>query len=147
HLEKYLDGGRHVEFQILSDAYGRSIHLGERECSIQRSHQKLIEESPSPALSASERDDLGARAARAASAFGYRNAGTLEFLRASDGAVYFMEMNTRLQVEHPVTELVTGVDIVKEQIAIAAGAPLARTQGSIRFSGHAIEFRINAEDP
>ena len=147
YLEKYLEAGRHIEVQVLCDAYGGAIHLGERECSIQRSHQKLIEESPSPALPATLRSDLGARAARAAASFGYRNAGTLEFLRARDGAMYFMEMNTRLQVEHPVTELVTGIDLVKEQLAIAAGEPLSRTQDQVRFSGHAIEFRINAEDP
>jgi acetyl-CoA carboxylase biotin carboxylase subunit len=147
YLEKFLDGGRHIEFQILADAYGAVVHLGERECSIQRSHQKLVEESPSPALDQQQRDDLGSRAARAAASFGYVNAGTLEFLRARDGAMYFMEMNTRLQVEHPVTEMVTGIDLVKAQLAIAAGVPLALRQGDVTFSGHAIEFRINAEDP
>jgi acetyl-CoA carboxylase biotin carboxylase subunit len=147
YLEKYIEAGRHIEIQVLADAYGRAVHLGERECSIQRSHQKLIEESPSPALTAEERNDLGARAARAATSFGYRNAGTLEFLRAPGGALYFMEMNTRLQVEHPVTEMVTGIDLVKEQLAIAAMVPLARRQDDVSFSGHAIEFRINAEDP
>jgi len=147
YLEKYLDGGRHIEFQILADAYGRVVHLGDRECSIQRSHQKLLEESPSPALDAEGRARLGGRAAAAAASFGYVNAGTLEFLRAADGRMYFMEMNTRLQVEHPVTEMVTGVDLVKAQLAIAAGEPLALTQSDVTFSGHAIEFRINAEDP
>lgn len=147
YLEKYLDGGRHIEFQVLADAYGSVVHLGERECSIQRSHQKLVEESPSPALTAPERADLGARAAKAAASFGYVNAGTLEFLRAHDGSLYFMEMNTRLQVEHPVTEMVTGIDLVKAQLAIAAGEPLAVRQGDVSFNGHAIEFRINAEDP
>jgi len=147
YLEKYLDGGRHVEFQILADAYGDVIHLGDRECSIQRSHQKLVEESPSPVLSQDERAALGERAAAAAASFGYVNAGTLEFLRAQDGALYFMEMNTRLQVEHPVTELVTGIDLVKAQLSIAAGEPLPWTQSDVRFQGHAIEFRINAEDP
>jgi len=147
YLEKYLDGGRHIEFQILADAYGNVIHLGERECSIQRSHQKLVEESPSPALDPKERAELGARAARAAASFGYVNAGTLEFLRAADGGMYFMEMNTRLQVEHPVTEMVTGIDLVRSQLAIAARAPLAVRQDDVAFSGHAIEFRINAEDP
>ncbi len=147
YLEKYLDGGRHIEFQVLADAYGSVVHLGERECSIQRSHQKLVEESPSPALNPKERADFGERAARAAASFGYVSAGTLEFLRAADGAMYFMEMNTRLQVEHPVTEMVTGIDLVKAQLAIAAGAPLAVRQSEVTFSGHAIEFRINAEDP
>jgi len=147
YIEKFVDGGRHVEFQILADAYGAVIHLGDRECSIQRSHQKLVEESPSPVLSPREREALGERAAAAAASFGYVNAGTLEFLRAQDGALYFMEMNTRLQVEHPVTELVTGIDLVKAQLSIAAGEPLPWTQGDVRFQGHAIEFRINAEDP
>ena len=147
YLEKYLDGGRHIEFQILADDYGNVVHLGERECSIQRSHQKLVEESPSPVLTPRERAELGERAARAAASFGYVNAGTLEFLRAADGRMYFMEMNTRLQVEHPVTEMVTGIDLVKSQLAIAAGVPLAVGQSDVTFDGHAIEFRINAEDP
>ena len=147
YLEKYLDAGRHIEFQILADRYGAVVHLGERECSIQRSHQKLVEESPSVALTAAERASLGAQAARAAASFGYVNAGTLEFLRARDGSLYFMEMNTRLQVEHPVTEMTTGVDLVRAQLAIAAGAKLALRQDAVTFSGHAIEFRINAEDP
>ena len=147
YLEKYLDGGRHIEFQVLADAYGEVVHLGERECSIQRNHQKLVEESPSPALDAKERSSLGQKAAAAAASFGYRSAGTLEFLRAADGSMYFMEMNTRLQVEHPVTEMVTRVDIVKAQLAIAAGEPLAIRQRDVKAEGHAIEFRINAEDP
>jgi acetyl-CoA carboxylase biotin carboxylase subunit len=147
YLEKYLEAGRHVEFQVLADAYGHAVHLGDRECSIQRQHQKLVEEAPSPALHADERSDLGGRAAAAALSFGYVNAGTMEFLRAADGNTYFMEMNTRLQVEHPVTEMVTGVDLVKAQLAIAAGEPLPMAQGDVRFEGHAIEMRINAEDP
>ena len=147
YLEKLIDGGRHVEFQVLGDAYGHAIHLGERECSIQRHHLKLVEESPSPALKDGERDDLGRKAASAAASFGYRNAGTLEFLRAPDGAMYFMEMNTRLQVEHPVTEMVTGLDLVEQQLRVAAGRPLAVAQDDVPRSGHAIEFRINAEDP
>jgi acetyl-CoA carboxylase biotin carboxylase subunit len=147
YLEKYVEGGRHIEFQVLADAYGNVVHLGERECSIQRSHQKLVEESPSPALDPKERADCGMRAALASASFGYVNAGTLEFLRASDGGMYFMEMNTRLQVEHPVTEMVTGIDIVKAQMMIAAGERLDVQQSAIVFNGHAIEFRINAEDP
>ena len=147
YLEKYLEGGRHIELQVLADMYGNVVHLGERECSIQRNHQKLVEESPSPALTARERADLGERAAKASASFGYVNAGTLEFLRAGDGKMYFMEMNTRLQVEHPVTEMVTGIDLVKAQLAIAAGEPLALRQSDVAFNGHAIEFRINAEDP
>jgi acetyl-CoA carboxylase, biotin carboxylase subunit len=147
YLEKYLEAGRHIEFQILADAYGRAIHLGERECSIQRSHQKLVEESPSPVIGAAARAELGARAAAAAAWFGYVGAGTLEFLRASDGALYFMEMNTRLQVEHPVTEMATGIDLVIAQIEIAAGRPLSVGQEGVALAGHAMEFRINAEDP
>jgi acetyl-CoA carboxylase biotin carboxylase subunit len=130
----------------LADAYVNVVHLGERECSIQRNHQKLVEESPSPALTARERADLGERAAKASASFGYVNAGTLEFLRSGDGSLYFMEMNTRLQVEHPVTEMVTGIDLVKAQLRIAAGEPLALRQSEVAFNGHAIEFRINAED-
>jgi acetyl-CoA carboxylase, biotin carboxylase subunit len=147
YLEKYLDGGRHIEFQVLADRYGDVVHLGERECSIQRNHQKLVEESPSCALSMEERADLGARAAAAAAGFGYVSAGTLEFLRDAAGRMYFMEMNTRLQVEHPVTELVWGIDLVKAQLSIAAGEPLGLRQGELHAAGHAIEFRINAEDP
>jgi len=147
YLEKYLVGGRHVEFQILADRYGHAVHLGERECSIQRHHQKLVEESPSPALTAEERDAIGRRAASAAASFGYVNAGTLEFLRTERGELFFMEMNTRLQVEHPVTEMVTGLDLVQWQLAIAVGAPLGFRQDEVALAGHAIEFRINAEDP
>ncbi len=147
YLEKAILGGRHIEFQILADAWGSAIHLGERECSVQRNHQKLVEEAPSPALDASVRRDLGERIAAAIAGLGYVNAGTVEFLRDPDGQLYFMEMNTRLQVEHPVTEAITGVDIVVEQIRIAANERLARSQEDVAISGHAIEFRINAEDP
>ncbi len=147
YLEKFIRGGRHIEFQILADAYGHAIHLGERECSVQRRHQKLIEESPSPTVSAETRRRVGAQVARAVARIGYRNAGTVEFLRDSDGSLYFMEMNTRLQVEHPVTEMVTGVDIVQQQIKLAANQPLAIAQEQVEMRGHSIEVRINAEDP
>ena len=147
YLEKLIEGGRHVEFQILCDAFGNGVHLCERECSIQRSHQKLIEESPSPVVDSATRDSLGERVASAAAGFGYRNAGTVEFLRSPDGGLYFMEMNTRLQVEHPVTEMVTGIDLVVEQIRIAARERLRFRQEEIRPRGHALEFRVNAEDP
>jgi acetyl-CoA carboxylase biotin carboxylase subunit len=147
YLERYLEGGRHVEVQVLADRFGNAVHLGERECSIQRHHQKLIEESPSPALDAGQRAALGERAAAAAAAIGYVGAGTIEFLREADGRIWFMEMNTRLQVEHPVTEMVTGVDIVKEQLAVAANRTLSFAQGDVAFEGAAIECRINAEDP
>ncbi|MEM7306066.1 MAG: biotin carboxylase N-terminal domain-containing protein [Planctomycetota bacterium] len=147
YLERYLTGGRHIEVQVLCDGFGTGVHLGERECSVQRKHQKLIEESPSPALSDEERAELGANAAAAALALGYTNAGTIEFLRDSGGAMSFLEMNTRLQVEHPVTEAITGVDIPHEQIRIAAGHRLSVSQADVRFRGHAIECRINAEDP
>ena len=147
YLERYIETGRHVEVQILCDAFGHGVHLGERECSIQRKHQKLIEESPSPALTADERDAIGARAVRAALEVGYSSAGTVEFLRAPDGALYFMEMNTRLQVEHPVSECVTGIDIAQRQIEVAANRPLGLEQDGVTFRGHSIECRINAEDP
>src|SRR5438309_3560122 len=147
YIEKYVEAPRHIEFQILGDHHGSVIHLGERECSIQRRHQKLIEESPSPALSEKMRRKMGGIVIDAAKAVQYTNAGTFEFLMDPDGRFYFMEANTRLQVEHPVTEMVTGVDIVKEQIRIAAGERLALKQGDVTFSGHAIECRINAEDP
>ncbi|HEY3174720.1 MAG TPA: acetyl-CoA carboxylase biotin carboxylase subunit [Candidatus Polarisedimenticolia bacterium] len=147
YLEKAIIGGRHIEFQILGDAWGRVVHLGERECSVQRHHQKLVEESPSPAIDEATRRAVGARVASALAALGYRNAGTVEFLRDTAGHLHFMEMNTRLQVEHPVTESVTGIDIVKEQIRIAANEPLRLRQEEIRMTGHAIELRINAEDP
>jgi acetyl-CoA carboxylase biotin carboxylase subunit len=147
YLEKLVLGARHVEFQVLCDGYGRALHLGERDCSIQRQHQKLVEESPSPAVEATARDAMGERVARAVARLGYRNAGTVEFLLDADGGFHFMEMNTRLQVEHPVTELLTGVDLVAEQIRIAANRPLALEQRALTFEGHAIELRINAEDP
>src|SRR5438270_2015367 len=147
YIEKYIESQRHIEFQILGDHYGSVIHLGERECSIQRRHQKLIEESPSPALGDKMRKRMGAIVIDAAKAVQYTNAGTFEFLMDSEGRFYFMEANTRLQVEHPVTEMVTGIDIVKEQIRIAAGERLTFKQNDVTFTGHSIECRVNAEDP
>jgi len=147
YIEKYVESPRHIEFQVLGDHYGNVVHLGERECSIQRRHQKLIEESPSPALSDKMRRKMGGIVIDAAKAVKYTNAGTFEFLMDVDGRFYFMEANTRLQVEHPVTEMVTGVDIVKEQIRIAAGERLSFKQGEVTFTGHSIECRVNAEDP
>jgi acetyl-CoA carboxylase, biotin carboxylase subunit len=147
YLEKYIEAPRHVEFQILGDSHGAVVHLGERECSIQRRHQKLVEESPSPALSEKMRRKMGGIVIDAAKAVQYTNAGTFEFLMDPDGRFYFMEANTRLQVEHPVTEMVTGIDIVKEQIRIAAGERLAFKQSEVTFTGHSIECRVNAEDP
>ena len=146
YLEKYLDRPRHIELQVLADAHGNVVHLGERDCSLQRRHQKLLEEAGSPVLTAAMRDQLGGTVTSALRRLGYRNAGTLEFL-FQDGQFAFIEMNTRLQVEHPVTEMVCGIDLVSEQIRIADGAPLGYAQKDIRFTGHAIECRINAEDP
>ena len=147
YLEKYVEAPRHIEFQVLADDHGHVVHLGERECSIQRRHQKLIEECPSPILTERQRRKLGSLVTGAAERVGYRNAGTFEFLMDGKGEFYFLEANARLQVEHPVTEMVTGTDIVKEQIRIAAGAPLSFQQKEIVWSGHAIECRINAESP
>jgi len=147
YIEKYVESPRHIEFQVLGDQHGNVVHLGERECSIQRRHQKLIEESPSPALSEKMRKRMGAIVIDAAKAVQYTNAGTFEFLMDSEGRFYFMEANTRLQVDHPVTEMVTGIDIVKEQIRIAAGERLTFRQNDVTFTGHSIECRINAEDP
>jgi acetyl-CoA carboxylase, biotin carboxylase subunit len=147
YAEKFIEHPRHIEYQVLGDQHGQIIHLGERECSIQRRHQKLVEESPSPAIDAKQRKELGAKVVKALEKIGYTNAGTVEFLLDEDGSIYFIEMNTRIQVEHPVTELVTGVDLIKAQIRIAAGERLQDATGEIHFSGHAIECRINAEDP
>jgi acetyl-CoA carboxylase biotin carboxylase subunit len=146
YLEKYLDRPRHIELQVLADSFGEVVHFGERDCSLQRRHQKILEEAGSPALNASQRDAIGATATAALKELGFRNAGTLEFLY-QDGQFAFIEMNTRLQVEHPVTEMVCGVDLVREQIRIAAGQPLGYSQADVKFYGHAIECRVNAEDP
>ncbi len=147
YLEKFLPVARHVEIQVLGDSYGNVIHLGERECSIQRRNQKLVEESPSPVLDPDLRRRMGEDAVRGAKAIGYSNAGTMEFLLDPDGNYYFIEMNTRIQVEHPVTELVTGVDLLRWQLRIANGERLTLTQQDVKMSGHAIECRVNAEDP
>jgi len=148
YAERFIEHPRHIEFQVLGDQHGKVIHLGERECSIQRRHQKLIEESPSPVLALKLRKEMGAKVVKALEKIGYTNAGTVEFLLdTSDGSIYFIEMNTRIQVEHPVTEFVTGADLIKAQIRIAAGEKLEDATGEIHFSGHAIECRINAEDP
>ena len=147
YAERFLEHPRHIEFQVLGDQHGKVIHLGERECSIQRRHQKLIEESPSPGIDAKRRKELGARVVKALENIGYTNAGTVEFLMDQAGEIYFIEMNTRIQVEHPVTELITNVDLIKAQIRIASGEKMEDAAGEIVFSGHAIECRINAEDP
>lgn len=147
YLERCLEKPRHIEFQILADQQGHVVHLGERDCSIQRRHQKVLEESPCVAISRELRMKMGETAVKAARAVGYQNAGTIEFLLDKDKNFYFMEMNTRIQVEHPVTEMVTGIDLIREQIQIAAGEPLSVTQDQIRLEGHAIECRINAENP
>ncbi|PYT74652.1 MAG: acetyl-CoA carboxylase biotin carboxylase subunit [Acidobacteria bacterium] len=147
YMEKFLEFPRHIEFQVLGDQHGKVIYLGERECSIQRRHQKLVEESPSPVMDAKRRKELGATVVKVLEAIGYTNAGTVEFLMDQDGSLYFIEMNTRIQVEHPVTELVTGVDLIKAQIRIAAGEKMEDATGAVIPSGHAIECRINAEDP
>jgi propionyl-CoA carboxylase alpha chain len=147
YIEKYLEGPRHIEVQVLADHFGNVIHLNERECSIQRRHQKVIEEAPSPLVTPKLRQEIGAAAVAATKACGYTNAGTVEFLFDRHKKFYFLEMNTRLQVEHPVTEMTTGVDLVKQQIRIAAGEKLAINQSDIKISGHAIECRIYAEDP
>jgi acetyl-CoA carboxylase biotin carboxylase subunit len=146
YMEKFLEKPRHVEFQVLADNHGNAIHLGERDCSMQRRHQKVIEEAPAPGISEEQRNRIGSRCARACLEMGYQSAGTFEFLY-QDNEFYFIEMNTRIQVEHPVTELITGVDIVREQMRIAGGDKLSVTQDQVKISGHAIECRINAEDP
>ena len=147
YIEKYIEKPRHIEFQIMADKFGNVVHLGERDCSIQRRHQKVLEESPSAAISEELRRKMGETAVLAAKSVGYENAGTIEFLLDKHKNFYFMEMNTRIQVEHPVTELVSGLDLIKEQIRVAAGEPLSVTQKDVKITGHAIECRINAENP
>ncbi|MEQ8251450.1 MAG: acetyl-CoA carboxylase biotin carboxylase subunit [Oceanibaculum nanhaiense] len=146
YMEKFLDKPRHIEVQVLADSHGNVVHLGERDCSLQRRHQKVLEEAPSPALNAEAREQLGKIVVKAIEKLGYRSVGTLEFLY-ENGEFYFIEMNTRLQVEHPITEMITDIDLVREQIRVASGAPLGFEQKDIRFFGHAIECRVNAEDP
>ncbi|MDF2615226.1 MAG: acetyl-CoA carboxylase biotin carboxylase subunit [Clostridia bacterium] len=147
YLEKYVQNPRHIEFQILGDAYGNIVHLGERDCSLQRRHQKVIEEAPSPFLTQALRESMGEAAINAAKAVNYENAGTIEFIVDAKGNFYFIEMNTRIQVEHPITEMVTGIDLIKQQLNIASGEKLTLTMDSIKLKGHAIECRINAENP
>lgn len=147
YIEKYIENPRHIEFQIIGDAFGNIVHLGERDCSIQRRHQKVIEEAPSPAITSKLRKEMGEMAILAAQSIQYKNAGTVEFILDQEGNYYFIEMNTRVQVEHPITEMVTGIDIIKEQIKIASGVPLDIKQKDIKINGHAIECRINAENP
>jgi acetyl-CoA carboxylase biotin carboxylase subunit len=147
YVEKFVENPRHIEFQILADNFGNTIYLGERDCSIQRRNQKVIEEAPSPVMSESLRKEMGEVAVKAAKAVNYKNAGTIEFLLDKHGKYYFMEMNTRIQVEHPITEMITGVDLIKEQIRVAAGEPVNIVQEAIQLNGHAIECRINAENP
>jgi acetyl-CoA carboxylase biotin carboxylase subunit len=146
YMEKYLSHPRHIEIQIIGDSHGNVVHLGERDCSLQRRHQKVLEEAPSPALNAEQRKRIGDIAVKAMKTMGYKSVGTIEFL-FQDGEFYFIEMNTRLQIEHPVTEMITGIDLVREQIRVASGAPLSFTQDEVVITGHAIECRINAEDP
>lgn len=146
YIEKYLGQPRHIEIQLLADNHGNVVHLGERDCSLQRRHQKVLEESPSPALNDAQRAEIGEIARSAAAKLGYRSAGTIEFLY-ENGEFYFIEMNTRLQVEHPVTEMITGLDLVREMVRVASGAPLGFTQEEVRFNGHSIECRVNAENP
>ena len=146
YLEKFLDHPRHIEFQVLADAHGEAIHLAERDCSVQRRHQKVIEESPAPGITDEQRMELGERVTAACKKMNYRSVGTFEFLY-QDGEVYFIEMNTRIQVEHPVTEMVTGIDLVRHQLLVAQGEPLSIRQSEVRLRGHAVECRINAEDP
>ena len=146
YMEKFLEKPRHVEFQLLADTHGNAVHLGERDCSMQRRHQKVIEEAPAPGITDEERKRIGERCVNACKEIAYRSAGTFEFLY-QDGEFYFIEMNTRLQVEHPVTEMITGIDIVREQLRIASGEPMTLRQEDIKIQGHAIECRINAEDP
>src|SRR5919205_115918 len=147
YLERYIERPRHIEIQVLADEYGNCIHLGERECTIQRRHQKLLEEAPSPVITPEQRQKMGEVAVKACKEIGYSSAGTFEFLLDEDGRFYFMEMNTRIQVEHPVTEMVTLADIVRNQIRIATGEEIQYTQDEVQITGHAIECRINAEDP